>query len=78
MSCGQEKMTSIYERGAANDDCFSIPNRSGSRSYCQQREIELAHKLAVAVPVLPNELKPPAIREVLRRLTTAFNSRGAI
>jgi len=78
MSRGQEKTNGIYEMGAANDGRFSIPNRSSSGSYFRQPEIESAHKLAVAVPVLPNELKASAIRQVLRLLKTGFSSMGAI
>lgn len=62
---------------AANDETFFSPHRNNQTTIRQAFALWSAHKIAVALPVLPLDLKPPAIREILRLLNAGLDCREA-
>lgn len=62
---------------AANDETFSSPHRKHQTPMRQALALGSAHRIAVALPVLPHDLKPPAIREILRLLNAGLDCRMA-
>lgn len=71
-----EKAAELGSR-AANDETFFSPHRNYQPPMRQALALGSAHKIAVALPVLPHDLKPPAIREILRLLNAGLDCRVA-
>lgn len=55
-----------------------VPDRRPCSPNAREPALLSAHKIAVALPVLPSDLKSPAILKILHLLKAGLSSRGGL